>query len=78
MPRAPPHTLLLYDCAFIAFRRTGGEEATIAKYSGDVLMLRKGGEASRAQFKRQASRFVERDERSARCLAWRSSLQDGV
>lgn len=51
-PRAPPHTLILSDCTFPPFRKTGPDEARVARWSGERLQLRPGGQAQLAAFRR--------------------------
>ncbi|KXZ42898.1 hypothetical protein GPECTOR_112g268 [Gonium pectorale] len=54
VPRAPPHTLILADCTFPPFRKAGGDEARVARWSGDRLQLRSGGAANLAAFRQQS------------------------
>lgn len=53
VPRAPPHTLVLSDCSFPPFRKAGGDEARVARWSGERLQLRAGGQANLARFREQ-------------------------
>lgn len=54
LPRAPPHSLLLYNNQFSPFPAGWGlETPLVAKYTGDRLQLREGGQQMRQHFREQ-------------------------
>jgi tRNA pseudouridine38-40 synthase len=54
LPRAPPHSLLLFNNQFSPFPAGWGlETPLVAKYTGDRLQLREGGQQMRQQFREQ-------------------------
>lgn len=54
LPRAPPHSLLLFSNQFSPFPAGWGlETPLVAKYTGDRLQLREGGQQMRQQFREQ-------------------------
>lgn len=54
VPRAPPHSLLLYGSLFSPFPAGWGlETPLVSKYTGDRLQLREGGQQLREEFRRK-------------------------
>lgn len=59
LPRAPPHSLLLYGSQFSPFPAGWAlDTPLVAKYSGDRLSLREGGQQLREEFRQKVSRAV--------------------
>jgi tRNA pseudouridine38-40 synthase len=54
LPRAPPHSLLLYGSQFAPFPAGWGlDTPLVSKYTGDRLSLREGGQQLRKEFRRK-------------------------
>lgn len=52
VPRAPPHSLLLYNNQFSPFPAGWGHEVPlVAKFTGERLQLREGGQQMRQEFR---------------------------
>jgi tRNA pseudouridine38-40 synthase len=54
LPRAPPHSLLLYGSQFSPFPTGWGlDTPLVSKYTGDRLSLREGGQQLREEFRQK-------------------------
>lgn len=59
LPRAPPHSLLLFDNQFSPFPAGWGlETPRVSRFTGDRLQLREGGQQMRQEFRRKVSSLV--------------------
>jgi hypothetical protein len=54
LPRAPPHSLLLFDNQFSPFPAGWGlETPLVSRFTGDRLQLRDGGQQMRQEFRQK-------------------------
>jgi hypothetical protein len=54
LPRAPPHSLLLFDNQFSPFPTGWGlETPLVSRFTGDRLQLREGGQQMRQEFRQK-------------------------